>query len=75
MAEPSPAEWVTELDHILTSVYLPAIMDEVRTRLGPLVRGILTELRPQILRMVQEEVRFQITEETVKRIKITIEGT
>lgn len=72
--EPSVQEWVAQLSSVLQEEYMPRILDEVRSQLGPLVRDMLDELKPLILRMVQEEVRFQITSETVKRVRIVVDN-
>ena len=73
MPPPTAEEWVKQLEGILTDIYLPHIMEMVEIKLYPLVRETMLELHPQILRMVQEEVRLQINREVVKRIRIVIE--
>lgn len=69
---PSPVQWVVHLESVLRQDYMPAIMDEVRSRIGPLVKGVLDEMTPYIEHMVSREVTRQLNDEALRRVKVEI---
>lgn len=73
MAEPSAAQWVNQLESILREQYMPAIMDSIREKIGPLVAQVLEDYKPLIERWTQEEVERQLTKEALRRVKVTLE--